>query len=711
MAKGNVRPIIIVKKKKKGGHGHHGGAWKVAYADFVTAMMAFFMVMWLVAAVSKEQRAAIFDYFKNPSMEPGKSAKPAPGQMGPGGASTSPINLHGGLDAMRPAITRQRDVGGTAAPVLSRNDASQDGSSKIKTPDHTMNPEDIATAAKEAEHKQLEALMAQLREAVDKSQALEPCKDQLLLDITPEGVRIQIVDAQNRPMFDVGSAHLRDYTTAILRELAPYLDSVPNRISLTGHTDMRPYPSNNGYTNWELSADRANAARRALVAGGLPDQKISRVVGLSSSVLFDKTEPQNPINRRISIVVMTKQAEQAALATDVAAAETPAEPTSSVPAGAPEAAPTSAPAVPATAAPAANATPAPQPPAAPAATAPPAARPPAAPFAAANGALPRGGSPRWRGPQGGHDFGGWHLFVPRHLVIKLQPRRLRPNENPRHRRRINRRIQRPRRNERYRHRSSEPKHPTPANLTKLHRKALCLRHLVVLHQRLTPQPSKFRRCEKHVGPVRGAARPAASGAMAIHEQVRFAFHLICHRATQTAPLRHPFLSRNHRPLHPFHPGLGRILLNLWQGVPDLVERRIRPGEDVLLRLDSQLPIEIARRNQHQAMRIHENRRHRPARTADRPQTTQHSCVFLDVVLPRNPPESRQRGTDVSRKRRTMMFATHRAMTMSHRLKRPVHFIPDGPAQTLSHVIHLSFPSAKALLRAASNSSPGFQLCI
>jgi chemotaxis protein MotB len=237
-----------------------------------------------------------------------------------------------------------------------------------------MNPQDIATAAKEAEHKQLEALMAELKEAVDKSQALEPFKDQLLLDITPEGVRIQIVDAQNRPMFDVGSAHLRDYTTAILRELAPYLDSVPNRISLTGHTDVRPYPSNNGYTNWELSADRANAARRALTAGGLPDEKISRVVGLSSSVLFNKAEPQSPINRRISIVVMTKQAEQAALATDVASAETPAEPAPAAPAGTPEAAPVAP-----SAGPAASATPVAQPTAAPAANATPVARPTAAP--------------------------------------------------------------------------------------------------------------------------------------------------------------------------------------------------------------------------------------------------------------------------------------------------------------------------------------------
>src|SRR6201991_1177084 len=123
MAKGSERPVIIVRKKKKGGHGHHGGAWKVAYADFVTAMMAFFMVMWLVAAVSKEQRAAIFDYFKNPSMEPGKSAKPAPGQMGPGGASTSPINLGGGLDAPRTTQSAKPGVGMPTPTSLPASDA------------------------------------------------------------------------------------------------------------------------------------------------------------------------------------------------------------------------------------------------------------------------------------------------------------------------------------------------------------------------------------------------------------------------------------------------------------------------------------------------------------------------------------------------------------------------------------------------------------
>ena len=332
MAAANERAIIVVKRRKRGAHVHHGGAWKVAYADFVTAMMAFFLVMWIVTAVSKEQRAAIFDYFKNPSMEPGKSVQPAPGQMGPGGASTSPINLGGGLDATRQRISPVKDMGATAAPVPARGDQTKDGATSqqlVASAQQTASEEEkkieqqVKAAQQEAEHKQLESLMAELREAVSKSQALQPFKDQLLLDITPEGVRIQIVDDQNRPMFDVGSARLRDYSKSILSELATYLSSVPNRISLTGHTDVRPYPGNGGYSNWELSADRANAARRALITGGLADDKIARVVGLASSVLFDKEHPENPINRRISIIVMTKQAEADALKSDVAANDAP----------------------------------------------------------------------------------------------------------------------------------------------------------------------------------------------------------------------------------------------------------------------------------------------------------------------------------------------------------------------------------------------------
>ena len=298
------RPIII-RRRKAAGAAHHGGAWKVAYADFVTAMMAFFMVMWLVASVSKEQRAALFDYFKNPSMEQGRSPKAAPGQMGPGGASTSVINLRGGLDAPMTMDKKPPDIGATPpAPPLSE-------------------VEQAIKVAEAAERQQLVSLMKDLREAIEKSETLAQYKDQLLLDITPEGLRIQIVDVQNRPMFAIGSASLQNYTDKILQELSPYLASVPNRLSVTGHTDTTPYVSRAGYTNWELSADRANAARRALEAAGLPTDKIARIVGLSSSVLFDRENTRNPINRRISIIVMTKKAEESALKTDVPVA-TPA---------------------------------------------------------------------------------------------------------------------------------------------------------------------------------------------------------------------------------------------------------------------------------------------------------------------------------------------------------------------------------------------------
>jgi chemotaxis protein MotB len=380
VAKEEKAQIIIVKRRRKSGGGHHGGAWKVAYADFVTAMMAFFLVMWLVSSISKEQRAAMFDYFKNPSMEPGKSLRPAPGQMGPGGASTSVINMGGGMDAPRVTVVN-----------------SPDSQAKSKTQPFNM---DVATAKKitdEADHKKLESLLQELRQAIDKSQALKPFKDQLLLDITPEGLRIQIVDAQNRPMFDSGSAKLKDYTTTILKILSGYLNTVPNRLSLTGHTDIRPYPGGVNYTNWELSADRANSARRALEAGGLTADKVARVVGLASSVLFDKENPQNPINRRISIIVMTKEAEDMALKTEtrpeMAADGVALPPGSAAPAA--SAVPTTAPAAGATApAPAARSA-APEPPRArgvdtakPDAVAVPAAGSPGnvAPVAAADGA-------------------------------------------------------------------------------------------------------------------------------------------------------------------------------------------------------------------------------------------------------------------------------------------------------------------------------------
>ena len=271
-------PIVIRRVRKVVGGGHHGGAWKVAFADFATAMMAFFLLMWLVAATTKEQRGAIAEYFNNPSMAPGKASAPSPGMAGPGGASTSMIKLGAMTDAPRPM------------PKV-------------------VDPQALKALAREEEKRRLESLMEQLREAIGKSQALEPFKDQLLLDITPDGLRIQIVDKLARPMFDVGSASLKDYTVAILAEVGAFVDSVPNRISISGHTDTTAYGHDARYTNWELSTDRANAARRALVGGGLHEEKVALVVGLSSTVPFDRDHPQAPINRRISIVVMNRDAD------------------------------------------------------------------------------------------------------------------------------------------------------------------------------------------------------------------------------------------------------------------------------------------------------------------------------------------------------------------------------------------------------------------
>jgi chemotaxis protein MotB len=290
------RPIVIVKRYKKVAGGHHGGAWKVAYADFVTAMMAFFMVMWLVASVNDEQRSAIFDYFNNPSMEQGKSTTLAPGQNGPGGSSTSAIDMGGGLDAPK---TADKKVDQVAAPITLPFTTAKAGAKSGEE--------------KELERKRLETLKQQLEEAIGKTPSLEPFRDQLLIDIMPEGLRIQIVDGKNRPMFDLGGANLKDYTIEILKELSRYLNTVSNRLTITGHTDATAYVSRNGYTNWELSTDRANAARRALAQSGLKEEKIARIVGLGSAVLFDKADPLNPINRRISIIVMTKEADDDSL--------------------------------------------------------------------------------------------------------------------------------------------------------------------------------------------------------------------------------------------------------------------------------------------------------------------------------------------------------------------------------------------------------------
>ena len=295
MADEGMRPIIVKRIKKTAG-GHHGGAWKIAYADFVTAMMAFFLLMWLLGSTSKGDLDGISEFFKNPL----KVAMSG----GSGSGDSSSVIKGGGTDLTR------------------RNGQVKKGDMETNKKTYDLN--DARAALEKAEGERLKSLKAKIESVIEANPTLKKYQNQLLLDITSEGLRIQIVDEQNRPMFALAKATLQPYTSDILHVLGMVLNDVPNRIGLSGHTDSTPYYSDAGYSNWELSADRANASRRAMVVGGLADEKILRVVGLASAAPLDRADPFNPINRRISIIVMNKRTEDAVMR-DAATLDVPAE--------------------------------------------------------------------------------------------------------------------------------------------------------------------------------------------------------------------------------------------------------------------------------------------------------------------------------------------------------------------------------------------------
>jgi chemotaxis protein MotB len=278
---------IVVKKIKKGGAGAHGGAWKIAYADFVTAMMAFFLLMWLLGSTSQGDLKGIADHFSSPL----KVAMAG----GSGSGDSSSVVKGGGEDLTR------------AHGQVRKGD--------VKAERKSINLQALKADFEKMEKLKLQGLKDQIEAMIEASPTLRQFKSQLLLDLTAEGLRIQIVDEKSRPMFDSASSELKPYTKDILRNIGAVLNSVDNRISLTGHTDAQPYAGGaSGFGNWELSTNRSNASRREMVAGGLVDAKVMRVVGLSSTVLFDKEDPYNPVNRRISIVVLNKRTEEAIMA-------------------------------------------------------------------------------------------------------------------------------------------------------------------------------------------------------------------------------------------------------------------------------------------------------------------------------------------------------------------------------------------------------------
>lgn len=266
---------IIIKRLTKCPHCAHGGAWKVAFADFMTAAMAFFLMLWVLSGVNDDEMKAMAEYFRDPSV----------------------------IEASPNVLVKSKEAGQSSNSVIDMGGFKD-------APQHSEDDgKDVDAAEKKAEAAQMLDLKQQIDQKIDDSPTLKELKNQLKIDLTPNGLQIQVLDDRKKPMFESGVDLPKDYAAKLLEEVGQVLSKTQNRISIAGHTDSSSYHSNAAYTNWELSADRANAARRLLIDGGVNPKKIAQVVGLSDTVPFDKENPYNPRNRRISIVVLNKEAE------------------------------------------------------------------------------------------------------------------------------------------------------------------------------------------------------------------------------------------------------------------------------------------------------------------------------------------------------------------------------------------------------------------
>ncbi|HKS33829.1 MAG TPA: flagellar motor protein MotB [Enterobacteriaceae bacterium] len=274
--KNQSHPIVVVKRRKHKGHGGGShGSWKIAYADFMTAMMAFFLVMWLISISSPKELIQIAEYFRTP---------------------------------LATAITGGQRIANSDSPIPGGgDDVTQQQGEVQKQPN-------IDELKRRMEQSRLMKIRGELDQLIEADPKLRALRQHLKIDLVQEGLRIQIIDSQNRPMFKTGRAEVEPYMRDILRAIAPVLNEIPNRISLSGHTDDYQYAGGErGYSNWELSAERANSSRRELVTGGLDDGKVLRVVGMASTMSLSDRGGDEAINRRISILVLNKQTEEAIL--------------------------------------------------------------------------------------------------------------------------------------------------------------------------------------------------------------------------------------------------------------------------------------------------------------------------------------------------------------------------------------------------------------
>jgi chemotaxis protein MotB len=293
MARKVVQPIIRKKKKRGGEEAHHGGAWKIAYADFVTAMMAFFLLMWLINVTSPEQKTGIAEYF-NPITVSQRTS-------GSGGVlDGTSVSAPGPLNSPSAQVTID-----TPTPFAPRSESTtKAGIGATEAEKAALEKEAKEKAAREKEEKEFEAVAEKLRKSIEEMPELAGLLQNLLIDETQEGLRIQLVDRDERPMFPLGSAEPFDYTRQMLALVTQAVAGLPNKVSIRGHTDSLPYADGRRYDNWDLSSARALASRRTMTAAGLAEDRIEGVVGRADRDPLFPATPEDPRNRRISIILL-----------------------------------------------------------------------------------------------------------------------------------------------------------------------------------------------------------------------------------------------------------------------------------------------------------------------------------------------------------------------------------------------------------------------
>lgn len=277
---------IVIKRVKKVAGGAHGGAWKIAFADFALALMAFFLVLWLIESTTNLEKMAIAGYFSDPTNL---------GAVGDGGTPYV-LDLQG-----RPLnITNQG---------MNLSLVRQDEEALVESPQEIENPEYVELA-RLRQMEDLQTIQDSISQEINLNQQFEWFKDSVTFEVTEDGLMMQIIDREGRPLFNSGQTRLQPYAREILWTIGRIFGTVPNRVSIFGHTDSAPFTAVEDYSNWELSSDRANAARRALVDGGLRADQFAQIIGMADSVLLDPDNPENPINRRIVIMVLNEVAER-----------------------------------------------------------------------------------------------------------------------------------------------------------------------------------------------------------------------------------------------------------------------------------------------------------------------------------------------------------------------------------------------------------------